>query len=129
MKGWTSGNSLAAMIVLAACSAAQVAIPDFESLYSFTGGNDGGPPLAAVVIGPGGVLYGTTFFGGPYAYGVVFSLTPPSFPGSAWVETVLHSFTGGSDGLELAAPLVITSDGVLYGTAIGGLARVESYTL
>jgi len=51
-------------------------------LYAFNGGGDGANPYAGVVIGSGGVLFGTTYFGGIAAgnsgYGTVFSLSPPA---------------------------------------------------
>src|SRR5262249_22441942 len=45
-------------------------------LHSFTGGVDGGVPFAGVTIGPGGKLYGTTFFGGTMNAGVVYAVKP-----------------------------------------------------
>jgi len=94
-------------------------------LYSFTGG-DGAGPEASVVIGSGGVLYGTTEYGGTGSCsgtgcGTVFSLTPPLFPGGTWTQTVLHNFTGSpGDGAIPQAALVIGGDGVLYGTTTYG---------
>jgi uncharacterized repeat protein (TIGR03803 family) len=84
-------------------------------LYSFTGGNDGNQPEAGVVAGAGGVLYGTTEYGGTSNVGTVFSLTPPASAGGAWSETVLYSFPGGSKGALPAAAIVIGPDGHLYG--------------
>ena len=47
-------------------------------LYSFAGSpNDGANPHGDMILGPGGVLYGTTLGGGPLGRGAVFSLTPP----------------------------------------------------
>jgi uncharacterized repeat protein (TIGR03803 family) len=43
-------------------------------LYSFTGGADGGVPLAGLVRDPVGNLYGTIQSFGAYGYGVVFQL-------------------------------------------------------
>lgn len=83
-------------------------------LYTFSGASDGSNP-GSVVIGSGGVLYGTTSAGGSAGLGTVFSLTPPASPGGAWTETVLHSFTG-PDGSGPSAPLIIGRHGVLYGT-------------
>jgi uncharacterized repeat protein (TIGR03803 family) len=85
------------------------------SLYSFTGGNDGGNPLAGLVQASDGNLYGTTFYGGNtnlngYGYGTVFRITTNG------VETVLYSFTGEGDGGNPVAGLVQASDGKLYGT-------------
>jgi uncharacterized repeat protein (TIGR03803 family) len=89
-------------------------------LYSFSG-SDGENPHGGIVIGSGGVLYGTTLTGGASGDGAVFSLTPPVPPSTAWTETVLHSFTGGSgDGSQLRAGVVLGTDGVLYGATVGG---------
>jgi uncharacterized repeat protein (TIGR03803 family) len=94
-------------------------------IHSFTLVNgDGGYPLAGVVIGRGGVLYGATPNGGtsPQSNGMVFSLTPPPSSGGTWTESVLYSFTNqNGDGNEPQSTLVIGSGGVLYGaTAFGG---------
>jgi uncharacterized repeat protein (TIGR03803 family) len=62
-----------------------------SALYTFTGGSDGGQPVAALVSDKEGDLYGTTLFWGA-GYGVVFELTPKG------KEKVLHSFTNGDDG-------------------------------
>jgi uncharacterized protein YceK len=97
-------------------------------LHTFSGGTDGGLPLAALLADPtsSGVFYGTasTGGGGTCSFGaancgVVFALTPPAQGKTAWTETVLYSFAGGADGL---APLgaLIMQGGVLYGTAISG---------
>lgn len=45
-------------------------------LYSFTGGNDGNSPWAAVTMDKKGDLYGTTVYGGGSGAGVVFKLKP-----------------------------------------------------
>ena len=94
-------------------------------LYSFNGVSDGYGPPAGPTLGSGGVLYGVTGDGDNGAGGgVVFSLTPPSEPGGAWTETVLHSFAGGrrDDGLDPDSRLLLDGNGVLYGTALlGGL--------
>ena len=69
----------------------------FKTLYSFTGQLDGGDSVAGLVIGSGGVLYGATNSGGTSNLGTVFELVPPA-PGGVWTETVLHNFSGGTDG-------------------------------
>lgn len=48
----------------------------FNVLYSFTGGNDGTGPYAALVADTHGYLFGTTLYGGEYDYGIAFRLTP-----------------------------------------------------
>jgi len=84
-------------------------------LYSFKGGNDGFEPNV-VVVGPGGVLYGTTLEGGASDAGTVFSLHPPAAAGDAWTETVLYTFTGGDDGAGPYGGVVLGPGGALYGT-------------
>jgi uncharacterized repeat protein (TIGR03803 family) len=84
-------------------------------LYTFTGGNDGDAPSGGVIWDNAGNLYGSTGFGGPSRTGVVFQLDP------AGKETVLYSFTGGTDGGWPSGTLVRDGAGNLYGEArIGG---------
>jgi uncharacterized repeat protein (TIGR03803 family) len=45
-------------------------------LYDFTGGNDGGFPLGALVFDDAGNLYGVTSKGGAFNQGVVFQIKP-----------------------------------------------------
>jgi uncharacterized repeat protein (TIGR03803 family) len=79
----------------------------FGPLYGFTGGKDGGDPLAAVTIGRDGTLYGTTAVGGEGtgcngSCGTVFNLRPAPHASpnvfAPWTEAVLYSFAGGMDG-------------------------------
>ena len=86
-------------------------------LYTFHG-SDGSLPQAGVVVGPGGVLYGTAEQGGSSTYGLVFSLTPPASPGGPWTEATVYTFTGGDDGAD-PRQLVLGSAG-LYGTTDAG---------
>ena len=100
--GWRWRVFAIALFIFSECAWAQT----FRTLHRFTGGSDGQFPNAAVVIGRGGVLYGTTFYGGANVCnpilttcGTVFSVTPPASPGSGWTETVVYNFAGGtSDG-------------------------------
>jgi len=86
-------------------------------LYSFTGGGDGGNPYSGLVRDRAGNLYGTTVAGGANDMGTVFKL---SFPTNVWTETVLHSFTGNSDGNGPYAGVVFDRLGKLYGTTYEG---------
>jgi len=97
-------------------------------LYSFTGEADGSLPDGGVVLGPGGVLYGSTSFGGAYNGGTVYSLTPPAVSFGAWSEAVLHSFPLGSfPSGPCPGPLTFGPNGALYGTAyVGGGNREGS---
>ncbi len=86
-------------------------------LYSFNGDNDGRYPHAGLVFDAAGNLYGTNFYGGTVD-GTVFELSPGS---QGWSETVLYSFTGGADGGEPEAGVILNKAGNLYGTAsVGG---------
>jgi uncharacterized repeat protein (TIGR03803 family) len=80
-------------------------------------GSDGSIPLAGLIENSTGALFGTAGGGGSSADGVVFQL---SKSGNKWVETVLHSFSGGSDGAEPTSDLVMDKDGALYGTTYMG---------
>ncbi len=82
-------------------------------LYSFTGGVDGGFPLAGLVRGKNGILYGTTRSGGVIGHGTVFKLQGHN-------ETVLHSFSVEPDGGEPGGALILDDSGNLYGTTIDG---------
>jgi uncharacterized repeat protein (TIGR03803 family) len=90
-------------------------------LYRFSGGSDGGYPLAELVFDHAGNLYGTATYGGDQncydGCGVVYKLTPS---GGGWTESVLYSFTGGTDGSNPEAGLIFDPAGNLYGTASGG---------
>jgi uncharacterized repeat protein (TIGR03803 family) len=89
---------------------------------------DGEQPFAGLVSDSAGNFYGTTFTGGigtcaPEGCGVIFELTPIA---DGWKETVLHSFTGGEDGANPAASLVLDAAGNLYGTTAYGGATGEN---
>ena len=94
-------------------------------LYRFTGLNgDGSLPLGGVVMGQGGVLYGTTSSGGTAGKGTVFVLTPPAGHGP-WTEAVIHTFAGPSsqDGAVPTSAVVVGAGGTLFGTTnYGGAA-------
>jgi uncharacterized repeat protein (TIGR03803 family) len=86
-----------------------------KTLYHFTGQADGYGPLCRLVRFKGS-LYGTTVGGGATDNGVIFQLTPPASHHGAWTETVLHSFTCGSDGCLGWAGMIMDKKGVFYGT-------------
>lgn len=89
-------------------------------LYSFTGGEDGGYPVASLLLDSKGDLFGTTEEGGDakcgyhgLGCGVVFKLD------SAGDETVLYTFAGPPDLEDPTSGLVMDAAGNLYGTTIG----------
>jgi uncharacterized repeat protein (TIGR03803 family) len=107
------------MLMCSAHGAAQDP-PVWKTLYNFTGAADGAYPSAQVVIGSGGVLYGSTYFGGGEGQGTAFSLTAPASPGGAWVESVLSSSFGAGGP---TSRLAIGNSGVLYGVTVSGGAE------
>lgn len=88
-------------------------------LWSFTGGLDGGYPLAGLVQATNGALYGTTAYGGSNGYGTIYRITTNG------VFTRQYSFPVGNAYDPVTSPLegelVRGDDGALYGTK-GGLA-------
>ena len=64
-----------------------------------------------------GNFYGTTYGGGAYGYGVVYELDAQGH------ETVLYTFTGGTDGGNPQAGVTRDSAGNLYGTTYGSGAH------
>jgi hypothetical protein len=104
----------------------------FSSLYAFTGYADGANPVGSLTIAPDGSIYGTTDAGGHEncrdtwgdGCGTVFHLQPqPTFCASfscSWNKTVLYQFTGGSNGNDPLAGVVLDGAGNLYGTLYQG---------
>ncbi|MGO8793603.1 MAG: choice-of-anchor tandem repeat GloVer-containing protein [Candidatus Sulfotelmatobacter sp.] len=106
-------------------------------LYSFcslSNCTDGSSPGSYVTFDGRGNLYGTAYYGGPFAsgpysgYGVVFQLSPEpgggcpsgSNSGTGWCETVLYSFLSNPDGAFPFSGLTWDTQGNLYGTTYGG---------
>jgi uncharacterized repeat protein (TIGR03803 family) len=89
-------------------------------LHSFAGGSDGAYPRAALTD-LNGTLYGTTAAGGGApgcadGCGTIFSIS------TSGAETVVHSFSAGSDGWRPLADL-LDVNGTLYGTTFLGGGR------
>jgi uncharacterized repeat protein (TIGR03803 family) len=82
-------------------------------LHSFGAGSDGAYPVSAI-IKKSGYFYGTTFGGGTNGSGTVYKL-----PDKGGADTVLYSFTGGSDGASPEGG-VLYEGGSFFGTAYAG---------
>jgi uncharacterized repeat protein (TIGR03803 family) len=94
-------------------------------LYSFKGGSDGFGVASGLIRDLAGNFYGTTLAGGisnpactgdgpPGTCGVVYKVDPKGN------ETVLHTFTGGSDGYAPYGSLIQDWQGNLFGVASNG---------
>ena len=99
---------LACAIAITAIAQAQTATETV--LHNFGGTQKGANPSASLIRDSAGGLYGTTDDGGPAGAGVVYKVD------AAGQETVLYSFTGGTDGGYPYAGVIRDSAGNLYGT-------------
>jgi len=97
----------------------QVSGSGFQVLHAFIG-TDGANPVAGLVMDGSGNLYGATGQGGSGSggEGTVFELVPSG--SGTWTESVLHTFTGGSDGAHPFSGPVEDNAGNLYGTTNRG---------
>jgi uncharacterized repeat protein (TIGR03803 family) len=94
----------------------------FETVYSFTGPDGGGPDDAEMLSGSNGSLYGTTSGGGAYGAGTVFELSREGR------LTTLYSFCARyecPDGEEPSGGLLQATTGIFYGTTYRGGADNE----
>jgi hypothetical protein len=96
-----------------------------KRIHTFKDGNDSVHPLAGMIFGTDGRLYGTTFSGG-----TVFSLAPPSRKSGRWKETILYTFGGGNGDIDPQDALLFDTKGNLYGTAsYGGQTSGEVFQM
>jgi uncharacterized repeat protein (TIGR03803 family) len=84
-------------------------------VYAFNGTPDAAWPIENdVTLDAADNLYGSTSGGGAFQYGAVYKID------STGTESVLHSFTGGSDGAIPRSGLLLDAKGNLYGTTTSG---------
>jgi len=106
----TQGDNYLRLVCLAAVLAANAVTARAQTLttiYTFTGGADGGGPKGTLIQGKDGNFYGTT--SGP---GTIFKITPDG------MLTTLHTFAG-ADGVGVFGALALGNDGNFYGTTVG----------
>jgi uncharacterized repeat protein (TIGR03803 family) len=92
----------------------------YSLVYSLTGSGGNCGPVGNFIMDGAGNLYGSTNYEGAYNAGTVFKLTPS---GDGWTYTLLHEFTGGSDGASPAGGLIFDENGNLYGVAAAGSSQ------
>jgi len=89
----------------------------FSIIYNFcslANCADGTSPTGRLILNKNGNFYGATNRGGAFNEGTVFQLTP------AYAESVLYSFTGGSDGANPTGKLTQDQTGTMYGVTYQG---------
>ena len=119
MNKLNSAGRACAVLALCAATAITLHAQTFGVLHSFDL-TDGSMPLAGLIQGTDGSLYGTTQLGGANLYGTVFKITPTG------TLTTLYSFcsqSGCTDGDYPYASLVQGTDGNFYGTTANGGAN------
>jgi uncharacterized repeat protein (TIGR03803 family) len=83
----------------------------FTTLYTFTGGTDGGSPQE--LLYQGGSLYGSTAYEGSGIHGTLFQLDP-----GTGALSIIHSFSDSTGGANPSSLFYI--GGTLYGTTLYG---------
>jgi uncharacterized repeat protein (TIGR03803 family) len=99
--------------------------PGFTTLHAFGGPDDGTHPLNGLLLS-GSTLYGMTDGGGSLHNGTVFAVNT-----NGTDYTLLHNFSGGSDG-SFPYDALILSGNTLYGTTsewVSGYGTVFSLSL
>jgi uncharacterized repeat protein (TIGR03803 family) len=95
---------------------ATLAVTDLHDFNPGAKPPDGSDPVAALVAGPNGLLYGTTGSDGANRFGVAFAISPQ---GDAVSYTVIHAF-GAGDGNNPYGRLVSSGNNLFGITNAGG---------
>ena len=86
-------------------------------IFSFPGGDNGGPLPNGVTFDKAGRMYGSSGYGGVNNLGVVFEFTGS---GNTWTQSLIYSFTGGNDGAGPGRVIADASGNHLLGVTGGG---------
>jgi uncharacterized repeat protein (TIGR03803 family) len=106
-----AGGNFGTAFAICACPGREIQI------HSFGSTTDGAEPMSGVVLDSSGNFYGATLLGGAYGNGAVYEAKRS---GNTWTESVIYSFTGGSDAINPVATVSLDAQGNLYGTAPAG---------
>jgi uncharacterized repeat protein (TIGR03803 family) len=107
------GSVTSAVAVLNVTSVSKAGVT-VETLYSFNTNAFGVNPYAGLLQANDGNFYGTAWRGGTNGDGTVFRFTTNG------VISLVHAFTGGSDGDFPESELIQGTNGLLYGTTSSG---------
>jgi len=91
----------------------------YTALHNFTGGYDGRDTFPGLVLGPSGLLYGSTVLGGKFNLGTEYSISPLGGRTEFGVQPVGSSTQGY---LAPSRPAAVGSDRLVYTTSNGGAA-------
>lgn len=100
-------------------------------LHGFGGPKDGTQPMCALTLDAFGNLYGTTYLGGSYKEGTMFTVSPED---QGWTESLAFTFGPPRTGQDPMPTQTLTMDsaGNLYGTTYQGgafnMGTVFEYT-
>ena len=88
----------------------------FTVLHAFSdlGATPAWVPWGPLALGPDGMLYGTTRFGGAEEAGTIYRLNP-----ATGAFAIVHAMTV-AEGIGPVGPLLLDSDGAFYGSAYAG---------
>ena len=117
MKIYSAWKVVVILVVMYTAFAVNSSAQTLTTIYDFcslTGCPDGAAPAGTLVQGSDGNFYGTASDTGFSGQGTVYKLT------SSGTFTLLHSFTGLSDGGVPRSGLIQASDGDFYGDTEGG---------
>ena len=115
MDALHKGEAMKRIVVLGVCAATALSAQTFTTLFRFDGA-DGRQPVAALVQGVDGNLYGTAPYAGVNGYGTVFKMTPS---GALTTPYSFCSQSGCADG-EFPYSALVQADGGFYGTTVNG---------
>jgi len=91
-------------------------------LYAFNSSGDGNYPTPGITIDDAGNLYGTTYNGGGYGYGIVYKLKRGKH---RWQEVMIYAFEGSTNYRNPNGYLTLDSAGNIFGTTTGGTSGCE----
>ncbi len=98
----------------------------FQTLHHFAAsGAQGGWPVARLVEGPGGLMYGTTKFRGSAGGGTVWKI---GMSGTGF-GVLKHLGSSSAEGRGAFGGLLLASDGWLYGTTVFGGSAADAGTV
>ena len=111
--------SCAALALSLAMLSGSEAAASLVTIYKFKGIANGAAPYRKLAAGAGKNFNSTTYYGGTDNNGTIFRMVRNAAQ-TAWIQTVIYRFKGGTDGSHPIGDLAIDDEGNLYGTTVEG---------